>query len=356
MTTMGKQFLEGLIGNTRYNPNEVFDNHGYRAEKLIRQLSSQMTGMCPHKESMHHARSRMLIIELPMDFPPEPEWLSEYFRLNVTTPAWIEEELEVCRRNSRSMLVTVSTYYNTIARPPDYYQNGVGEFGPAERYIDPTTHTNKLMYPTGTGHISLLLFDLKRSTQEYWDSNFKTLVQNNDEYTRIHEAIRTHTFLPGFAVVDIPRFESPIGAQGIIERRIGIRGICTLMCTVVGLLHVRFGIMRLSEVARVLLRISRSDRTLLKRFSTWMTRVGGGVLGDVVLTTAPSEWCSCISAATGNLCSRKSCGEPNSVFCWQHRFLWQNVFGESRKCRAPQVKWPLTNVELGSDSDDDFMY
>lgn len=210
-----------------------------------------------------------------------------------------------------------------------------------------------------SGHAALLVFDVQRRMQIMFDPDDSLMNANNTRsafsFTSAFADMQ-EPLLPGFACaaaseMGYTRFGERLQRffQGVVDSE--HHGLCGVLVQVVAMCCARFAYWNPKDISDMIkeLFVNRNQReNLVYNMIGWYDRVCDANLSAELFQQKvhpPSSiGCKCFSAKMGRMCSRASCREGQSVFCWQHRHLLQNIRQtRSKKCGARQSPCRLGN-------------
>lgn len=193
------------------------------------------------------------------------------------------------------------------------------------------------------GHATLLVFDMERKHQIYFDPN-KGM---DSRCLMITQAFLHRPLLPGFKPVPLRetvRKTYGKSIQAAFEND-DHYGQCGILCLLVFLCCNRFNYYHLKNMA-IILRKAYRDQNARALVSAKMISLHLWVLEQkdrripFERIFPKNDTCLSYCTMTNKLCQRPSCKSPESgcrCYCWQHRSLYVNPFGKSVSCKSPIV-------------------
>jgi hypothetical protein len=189
-----------------------------------------------------------------------------------------------------------------------------------------------------SGHATFFLFDLKRRVQWFFDPASK----------RFEHFYDRPALVPGYTTA--PKDQAAwVNNQEAIQRRwpaaerteLDRRGCCQLLCNMVALCCLRFGIVNPRLAANLLADAyptGQLRRALIDKMASFYNmhyHDSPAAMAMRLLAPIPNALCSTVSSATGRCCSRRACG--HTIYCWQHNFFLRNPFASTIQQQRPRA-------------------
>lgn len=190
-----------------------------------------------------------------------------------------------------------------------------------------------------------MMFDFDNKTQEFWDPWGE--VGSAPLYTNAfsqRESFLLQLCPRVLTVQQLPLPQMDRSLQPFLQYSPAMSDLCTACCFAVIFLYLRFGIVRLHLCAQLIreayLGNTPARNTFIKRFIKWCNTFlvddAAAQIDIPQIVLDDDNRCAIVSKSTGRLCRRKRCG--NQLYCWQHRYFWQNPFAADphrMACAAP---------------------
>jgi hypothetical protein len=338
-----------------------------RSVLFLRKAVSSIHASCRHYDDPDDLEARTWNMYVPNQYLQNAAQLAQYVAAQ-PTPAWLTQELAHCaapamRAKTRHKLVLLQLWpvFNTPAAVDAGQDTRVRvRLLGAQQDTDMHWRSNA----AHGNHSTLLMFDIARGTQEFFDPHGE-----QGEAIQYAAAFAARApLVPGVCPRVLPLTRAGGGlltimpANGSLQRTLtawaGVNDdLCSATCYMVAFVSLRYGIVYLNLCARLIAGALESltlpaARSLLRRFIMWCNANLGGQGGGNASNSNSNDddaanpfqrviytgsRCVMVGRTTGKRCTRKRCGVPGP-YCWQHRHLWRNPFAVPPKrmaCKKP---------------------